>query len=624
MDLISRAVTAAISAGLSSTEAKYGHNETGKAYEMLKVTLRRKFGMHSDLFEAVEKLEQKPDSAARRAVLHEEVTSLGADQNPELQTIALALLNKIESDSFNKGLLEPMQRPPRASRFINRAAELERLIAALQPGRVVALWGAEGMGKSALAAEAIWRIAPDESPPALFPDGIIYHSFHNQLRVDIALEQIVRALNEYPAPNAYEGAEGALAERQVLLVLDGIEQADDLPGLLANRGRCGVLATGSQKQDIIKTWQAVEPLSPAETLALLRLWGGGLGGDDDEPARQICHLVGGLPLAVRLVGQYLAARRESAAHYLAWLADTPLAGLGQEQRRQQSVALVLEHSVAHMSESARQALAVVGLLAMVPFEQELIAETLSIRSDQGLLAAIRGVFRRQSAELLPDYSRVMGELVTYGLLEQVGQRYRVTHSLIHTYARQRLMTPAKTVRRLATRYMALAWEHSRGGIRGYARLDADRPHFMRVLAECLEWEEWEAAHGLAAAIEDYLDIQNYWTERVIANEVGLIAAWQLGRPNEGAWLGNLGDTYRTMGHAKWAIEHFEQALATARQTGDRNGEGNRLGNLGLAYRDLGQLEQARHYLEQSRQVFEEIKSPRANLVGDWLAELQED
>jgi tetratricopeptide (TPR) repeat protein len=146
---------------------------------------------------------------------------------------------------------------------------------------------------------------------------------------------------------------------------------------------------------------------------------------------------------------------------------------------------------------------------------------------------------------------------------------------------------------------------------------------MKIMTECLEYGDWEALHGLAAAIEDYLDVQGYWAERVIANEAGLIASWQLGRTSEGAWLSNLGDTYRTMGHARWAIEHFEKSLTTARQMNDWQGEGNSLGNLGLAYRDLGQMEQAKQYLKESLAIFEEINSPRAELVRTWLKELDQ-
>ena len=146
---------------------------------------------------------------------------------------------------------------------------------------------------------------------------------------------------------------------------------------------------------------------------------------------------------------------------------------------------------------------------------------------------------------------------------------------------------------------------------------------MRILTNCVEQKDWEAAHGLAAAVEDYLDRHGHWADRVIANEVGLIASWQLGRPSEGAWMGNLGDTYRTMGHAKWAIEHFQKALTTARQSNDRHGEANSLGNLGLAYRDLGQIDRAQEYLQEAHVILEDIRAPSAGLVENWLLELSE-
>ena len=54
------------------------------------------------------------------------------------------------------------------------------LLAELQPGRRVTLCGPGGMGKTALASEAIWRLAPGDVPPERFPDGVLWHSFYGQ------------------------------------------------------------------------------------------------------------------------------------------------------------------------------------------------------------------------------------------------------------------------------------------------------------------------------------------------------------------------------------------------------------------------------------------------------------
>lgn len=625
MDTIATAIITILTARAAKPESI--QKPVLEAYETLKSALHRKYGLNNEVIEALDLLEKQPTSTGRQTVLKEELTAARAEQDPALRALAQSLLDRLRlapgSAPRPANVPVPLQRPVRAESFTGREAELAQLLDDLQPGRVVALCGPAGIGKSALAAAAVWKLAPGQTPPAAFPDGIFYHNFHNQSRVDIALEHIARTLGETPTPTPYEAVQRVLAGRQALLVLDGAEQADDLAGLLELRGNCAILVTSRQGHEAIGLCAELGPLPPAEGMALLQAWGGWRATDQNQTGR-ICELVGGLPLAIRLAGQYLSARGESAAEVLAWLDQTPLAGMTPNQRQQESVSLLLERSLSQVNETAQQALAVVGLLALVPFEAEMVVKTLTIEPDQGLLASVRKIFKqKKSEEATPDVQRALDKLVDYGLLRQAGQRYEVSHSLIHAYARQHLTPPAKTVRRLAACYMALAWEQSALGKEGYTRLDADRPHLMRILADCVELEDWEAAYGLAAAVEDYLDRQEYLAERVIANEVGLMAAWQLGRPNEGDWLGNLGDTYRTMGHAKWAIEHFEQALATARQTGDRHSEGNSLGNLGLAYRDLGQTERAKQYLKQALAIFEKVRSPSADYVRQWLAELED-
>ena len=46
-------------------------------------------------------------------------------------------------------------------------------------------------------------------------------------------------------------------------------------------------------------------------------------------------------------------------------------------------------------------------------------------------------------------------------------------------------------------------------------------------------------------------------------------------------------TFTEAGQTELAIEHYQQALAIARETGDRSLEGGVLGNLGYSYRRLG-------------------------------------
>jgi tetratricopeptide (TPR) repeat protein len=104
----------------------------------------------------------------------------------------------------------------------------------------------------------------------------------------------------------------------------------------------------------------------------------------------------------------------------------------------------------------------------------------------------------------------------------------------------------------------------------------------------------------------------YWalgqSERAIEfYEEALAIARETGdRQRESLWLDHLGSAYRDLGQVERAIEFYEQALAIAREIGDRREEGESLSNLGLIYYVLGQIEQAIKLQEEALIIAREI------------------
>jgi hypothetical protein len=96
MDPITTAILAAITAGVVPGLTQVSKKAIVDAYDGLKALLEEKFGKDSDIAKAVEELENKPDSTARRAVLQEEVRSADAEHDPALLQSAEALLAKIK------------------------------------------------------------------------------------------------------------------------------------------------------------------------------------------------------------------------------------------------------------------------------------------------------------------------------------------------------------------------------------------------------------------------------------------------------------------------------------------------------------------------------------------------
>jgi hypothetical protein len=94
MDPITLAVTTAL--------ANLSQDVIRDAYAALRAALQNKYGINSELTEAVDKLEQKPDSKARQAMLQEEVAGSGAGQDQELLQLANELIEQLKQLSGGK------------------------------------------------------------------------------------------------------------------------------------------------------------------------------------------------------------------------------------------------------------------------------------------------------------------------------------------------------------------------------------------------------------------------------------------------------------------------------------------------------------------------------------------
>jgi len=346
---------------------------------------------------------------------------------------------------------KPLQRPERAEHFINRKQELAKLLEDMMPGRVVTLCGPGGIGKSALVSEAVWTLCPGCEAPDRFPDGIIFYSFYGNPDISLAFQHIVKSFDEEARDTSKDAAFRLLADKRALLMLDGTEEAENLPKILEVHGQCGVIVSSRLKKDATGELSDIKPLPADEAVKLLRAWSGD-PADDENIARHICELLGGLPLAIRLAGRYMNQTGETASEYLEWLKKTPLEALDQGKRRLESVPLLIKHSLEKVSESARKIIGVCGLLSFSSFTREVLS------------AALPDIQARQA----------LNNLVLYSIIQRTGNRFELSHALIHTYAREELKPDDETLERIVAYYQAFATDKSEKGLEGYTRLDLER------------------------------------------------------------------------------------------------------------------------------------------------------
>jgi hypothetical protein len=97
MDPLSTAIVAAITAGAATGTTDIAKNTIVDSYGALKALIKKKLGGKSEVVDAIEKLEAKPDSPARREILAEEINVAKAGEEPDLLAAARSLIEIIKA-----------------------------------------------------------------------------------------------------------------------------------------------------------------------------------------------------------------------------------------------------------------------------------------------------------------------------------------------------------------------------------------------------------------------------------------------------------------------------------------------------------------------------------------------
>ena len=477
----------------------------------------------------------------------------------------------------------PLIRPRKVEHFINRKNELTQLLNDLKSGRIVTLCGPGGVGKSALASKVLWILAPGDKAPKNFPDGIIWHDFYTEPRSSIFFEKIAKIFNEESLPTPIEAAQKILANKKMLLLLDGAEDADDLRMILDITDSCCVLVTSRQKKDAVAVRQDIESLSHDQAVNLLQSWA---GKQNIKVMEKICKLVGCLPLAVRLIGKYLYETGEDAIEYLEWIEDTPLDALNQGNRKIESVPILLHKSFSQISINSVEILSITGLLAFDSFSSDLIVS---------VLPEIKNI------------KRSLNELVNFGILNRSKDRFQISHALIHTYVRHNNKLTKEMIKKVSEYFNSFTRKHSKNGTRGYTKIDQELVHIMKILTECKKMMIWESAIKLVWSVNMYLNMKGLFTELNISLRIGIEAAQKLNnRRDEAALIGNIGCNFYSYGLIDKAIEHYVQALSINKEIGNKHGETIWLSNIGLAYLKLGKIDKSIEFYEKSLSISKKI------------------
>ena len=537
---------------------------------------------------------------------------------------------------FPAAALSPMAWPlvvaptglPLAASLIGREVVLGELLARLREGttcNVFALEGIEGVGKTALAAEAVARLAEDQH---LFPGGVVWIACDGLAGKSGLAElwaKVARALQlEQVAvePHLQKRCAvlvAALAQGQrLLLAFDNIEPTLEVKTVLetlAVRGHTTLLLTSRQR--VAANQVAAFELAPlkidgAWSLFLERL--AQAGGSPPSPAEAtaldaLLEEAGGLPLALELAAAYAGVQRLGLTSEARGVENDNLNAFAFHADPRLILLTYFERSWAALSADQQRLFAGLSLLGGVSFPR---AAALAIAEAEA--------GNTNLPEVENDPKEDLAMLVNYALVAVLpdGKRLRL-HPLLREYAAEKLKRLAPAQQALLGNAMVAYWlSYARvhAGYEGMDALEAEDAGLMGAVAWADEHAQHRAVLGLARALRQAWNVRGRQAEEWRLYTWANSAAQKLGDIREQRWASHqLAVMQHQMGRMLEAQAGYERALALAWQVGDLAAERDEVYALALLEKQQGRLSAARAGYEQALAL--------ARQSGDLVAEWEE-
>ncbi len=503
-------------------------------------------------------------------------------------------------------------RPPHTligrTRFVNA---IKRRLFSAGAEAFCAIHGLPGVGKTALAIE----LANDAQLLQHFSDGVLWAGLGRRPDVfallgvwGMALGLSGNELTQLPdVTRRAQAVHAAIGLRRMLLVIDDAWQLETALAFKLGGPHCAHLLT-TRMPEIAQVFSGGDvllapELSSDDSLTLLRHIAPAAAKANPDEVRQLAQSVGGLPLALTLIGEHLRKASQGASSQrlqraLAQLAPTaarlhiaqPQSLLEQRPDLPVGVPLSLQ-AVIGVSDDALAPAAQAAIRALAVF-----APKPNSFSEAAALAVSAA-----PAEILDT-------LIDHGLLTPGDPGRMLLHQTISDYMRLQLAENPEAQRAVHARMVAYFGDYVEAQQKDYAALE-------------MEWQNIQKAMDMAfveamapALIQMAMTLYNFFVDRGLYKPAmkHIEHAVQIARLQENTralmvLLRNLGFVASQQGMFAEAISYYQEGLELAEASGARAPIGVMLWGLGNGLSNLGNLTEAREVWTRGLEIARETQ-----------------
>lgn len=533
----------------------------------------------------------------------------------------------------------PYMLPQEIGDFTGREDYITQVEEILERGKIVAIDGMGGVGKSALAIHVAHRLKDR------FADAQLYVNLYGQtpelaLETKTVLIRFLTALTGRDESQLATDLDGlvaqyrsTLATKRALIILDNARDGLQIRDLLPSSRDCAVVVTSRSRLTGLPGAELVdlEPmavgidreLGESELLFQTILQDRQRVAADLTMAREIVKLCGGLPIAIRIAAATLKQQiwaKKSLQAYAQELAaeSTRLKKLENPQIEaaipgQGNVWASFNLSYRALTEAEQQLFRWAGGLPGVNFGLAVLAVVME-QEESEIETGLGRLLEAQVLELRGDDRFGWHDLMRLFAKEQLteSERETVLDRGLTWYCQQagywnNGLNPVRC-RQLAQQWAAETEHPAEAGeqelpMMALAWFAAEQDNWVDIVKDLTQIPRPDDAVALAANLAAFFNLRSIWGDWVTTNEMVKNCAQQAENlAGVSTTLHNLGTVYFNQGRWEKAIDCYQESLKIYRQRKDCQGEAQSLNNLGGVYKNQGKWEDAISCYQESLKI----------------------